>query len=64
MKSYEHIAGNSLTHQTDGRDILIVKDWEEHFFSDKDVMMGKISRHIEFACKGRHIRVRERIRSH
>lgn len=27
--------GRKLTHQTDGRDILIVGDWEEHFFQTK-----------------------------
>lgn len=35
VKSYKHMTGNSLNRQTAVRDILIVGDWEEHFFQTK-----------------------------
>lgn len=59
--------GRKLTHQADGCDVLIVKDWEEHFFSDKDVMMGKLSRQTDFTWHARentYVCERERIREH
>lgn len=63
--------GRYLTHQTDGRDLLIVEDWEEYQKKKKTCgIKERISRQTDrlcMACEGRHIRVcvreRERMRS-
>lgn len=49
--------GRNLTHSSDRRTrYLDCGGLGRTFFPNKDGMIGKTSRQIEFACKGRHIR--------